>query len=323
MMGYVLASFAAVYCFCFFMFLLFSGQTNKARIKRRLYSMQMEVREERAKHQDELPDTDDKMEVRRYDERSLYERVIQPIISGLSSRLSHIAPAELMQILENQIFRAGKQDSWSVNYLAAGWVLSVTAGFLLALFFVSVKQGLLYPQRIIIFIFGIAGGAFLPFFILQSIINNRKAVLRRHLPEFIDLVCVSVQAGLSFDGAVAKITERMKGPLSDEFIHMQRDMRHGMTKQRSLMQLAKRCDIEEMYLFTTSVIQADKLGTSMSKTLKMQADNMRDRYRQLVKAEAMKAPVKIIFPMVIFIFPSIFVIVLLPIALTLFGSFGK
>ena len=87
--------------------------------------------------------------------------------------------------------------------------------------------------------------------------------------------------------------------------------------------MAKRCDIEEMYLFTTSVIQAEKLGTSMAQTLTMQADNMRDRHRQYVKTQAMKAPIKILFPMVIFIFPSIFVVLLLPALLTIIKNLGK
>ena len=93
---------------------------------------------------------------------------------------------------------------------------------------------------------------------------------------------------MSFDGAVAKIVNRMKGPLPDEFRRMLRDMGLGMDRQRTLTQLAKRCDLEELYLFTASVIQAEHLGTSMSRTLKIQADNMRDRHRQAVRAMALK-----------------------------------
>ena len=142
------------------------------------------------------------------------------------------------------------------------------------------------------------------------------------MPEFLDLLCVSVQAGLSFDGAVAKLTKRMHGPLIDEFKRMQNDVALGMTHYYALTNVARRCDLEEVYLFTTSVIQAEKLGTSMTRTLKQQADNMRDRHRQHVKAEALKAPVKIIFPMVLFIFPSIFVVLLFPAVVSLIRAFG-
>ena len=87
--------------------------------------------------------------------------------------------------------------------------------------------------------------------------------------------------------------------------------------------MAKRCDIEEVYLFVTSVIQAEKLGTSMTQTLTLQADNMRDRHRQFVRTEAMKAPVKMLFPMVLFIFPAIFVVLLMPSVITLIKTLGK
>ena len=185
------------------------------------------------------------------------------------------------------------------------------------------KGDLRLSQQIAVLILGLVMGGLVPFLALQSAIRRRKAALRRQLPDFLDFLCVSVQAGLSFDGAVAKIVSRMKGPLVDEFSRMLRDMGLGMTRQRTLSQLAKRCDLEEVYLFTSSVIQAEHLGTSMSKTLKTQADNMRDRHRQAVRTLAMQAPIKIIFPMVFFIFPSIFVMVVFPAALSLLKSLGK
>ena len=104
---------------------------------------------------------------------------------------------------------------------------------------------------------------------------------------------------------------------------MLRDMSMGMNRQRTLNQLARRCDLEEIYLFTASVIQAEHLGTSMARTLKQQADNMRDRHRQNVRALALKAPIKILFPMILFIFPSIFVMMVLPVALTLLKSLAR
>ena len=255
-------------------------------------------------------------------EMSFKERVIQPIISGIEARLMQFAPQELRNMMEQMLFRLGVQEQWSVKRLAAGWVISVSLGFLLAMLIVY-KSDLQLSQQAALLALGVTAGAVVPFMALQSAIRQRKAQLRRQLPEFLDFLCVSVQAGLSFDGAVAKIASRMKGPLIDEFRRMLRDMSLGMTRQRTLTQLAKRCDLEEIYLFTSSVIQAEHLGTSMSKTLKTQADNMRDRHRQAVRTAAMQAPIKIIFPMVFFIFPSIFVMVVFPAALSLLKSMGK
>ncbi|MBR1397257.1 MAG: type II secretion system F family protein [Selenomonadaceae bacterium] len=225
-------------------------------------------------------------------------------------------------MFEIRIFRAGKQGVWSIKRLITVWLISLVAGVLVA-FFITKNWNFHFLQQIVIIASGAAGGSALPFLILNSQIEKRQKHLKRQLPEFLDLLCVSVQAGLSFDGAVSKINARMKGALIDEFKRVQSDVSLGMTRQYALTQMAKRCDLEEIYLFTSSVIQAEKLGTSMSKTLKMQADNMRDRHRQYVKAEAMKAPVKIIFPMVLFIFPSIFVVLLFPAILTLMKALGN
>ena len=115
----------------------------------------------------------------------------------------------------------------------------------------------------------------------------------------------------------------MHGDLISEFERVLNDMSLGMTRAYALTQMAKRCDLEEVYLFTSSVIQAEKLGTSMSRTLKLQSDNIRERHRQFVKAQALKAPVKIIFPMVLFIFPSIFLVLLFPAIITIIKTLGN
>ena len=253
--------------------------------------------------------------------RSFYARVILPFWQALDERFQKFAPNEIKLQLEDKIFRAGKTGVWDVRRFITIWVIMIIAGIIGA-FWLTWGQGLHPLQRIMLLILGAFFGAALPFAFLNSKIRQRQKLLRRQLPEFLDLLCVSVQAGLSFDGAVAKMTQRMHGPLIDEFRRFQSDISLGMTHQYALTQVARRCDLEEIYLFTTSVIQAEKLGTSMTRTLKVQSDNMRDRHRQWVRGEALKAPVKIIFPMVLFIFPSIFVVLLYPSVLTIVRSFG-
>ena len=239
------------------------------------------------------------------------ERTIVPLFQGLTNTLMKFAPAGIRAMIEQKIMMAGKLGEWSVNAFACGWLLSVALCFLLAFMYVS-EGTFPFVQRTAILMVSLAIGAFLPFAILNSMIQKRKKLISKQLPEFLDLLCVSVQAGLSFDGGLTKIVDRMKGPLIDECVRMQRDVRMGMPRARSLRQMAQRCDVQEVYLFTTSVIQAERLGTSMATTLENQADNMRERRRQYAKGEALKAPVKIIFPLVIFIFPALFVVVLMP-----------
>ena len=250
------------------------------------------------------------------------ERTIVPLFQSISKMLLVFAPKGIYERIERRIILAGKQGVWSVSSFACGWVLSVGACLMLAFLFVS-GQDFPFIQRVALLALGGAMGALLPFAMLNSIIRKRQKLILRQLPEFLDLLCVSVQAGLSFDSGVTKILSRMKGPFIDECERMQRDMRMGMMRKHSLQQMARRCDVPEVYLFTTAIIQAERLGTSMANTLAIQAENMRERRRQAAKAEALRAPVKILFPLVLFIFPALFVIVLLPSVLSLMKFFMK
>lgn len=252
---------------------------------------------------------------------TFYDRAIRPIITSLNERFQKFAPDEIKAQLEDKIFRAGKTGIWDIKRLISLWCLSIVACTFLAILAVQNSDMFMF-QRLFVIGLGMFMGAIVPFAVLNSKIRQRQKSIRRQLPEFLDILCVSVQAGLSFDGAVGKIIRRMKGPLIDEFRRAQNDVALGMTHQYALTNLAKRCDLEEVYLFTTSVIQAEKLGTSMTQTLKVQADNMRDRHRQYIKSEALKAPVKILFPMIMFIFPSIFVVLLFPAVLMLMRTLG-
>ena len=239
------------------------------------------------------------------------ERTIAPIFQSITEMLMFFAPKGIHDRLEHRIILAGKQGVWSVTSFVCGWVLSVGVCLLLAFFFFSASD-FHFTQRGALFVLGGVIGALLPFAVLNSIIRERQKQIIRQLPEFLDLLCVSVQAGLSFDSGIAKIVARMKGPFIEECQRMQRDVRMGMMRKHSLQQMARRCDVQEVYLFTTSIIQAERLGTSIANTLVNQADNMRERRRQAAKAEALRAPVKIVFPLVLFIFPALFVVVLLP-----------
>ncbi|MBR2216250.1 MAG: type II secretion system F family protein [Selenomonadaceae bacterium] len=308
--------------------LLAARRTPKARLQRRMEQMITEAEGERAETAKKRQLSASQAGIvitghRTKAETPFKERVISPLWQSIETHLSHLAPGELRGMAEQMLSRTGRQEAWSVNRLMASWVMSVATCTMFAIAIIRIHGGLQLTQEVAVLALGVAIGAALPFFSLQSAIRRRKQALRKQLPDFLDLLCVSVQAGLSFDGAVTKIVKRMKGELPEEFSRMLRDTSLGMPKQMALTQVAKRCDLEEMYLFATSVIQAERLGTSMSQTLKIQADNMRDRRRQTNRAAALKAPVKIIFPMILFIFPSIFVMTLFPAVLTLMKSLNK
>lgn len=315
----------AMFWFFFVIFIFHVKQGAKSQVRRRVEIMIMKAEAERAQKAAKIKkdfQQAEALQARRLPQNNFYTKVISPIFDKVDKHLQKFVPAQMKSALEERIFRAGKASVWSLTRVVSFCFLTTTAGALTALLITNTLT-LTFAQKILIVLAGAFFGAMLPIVRLNAFIRKRQKIIRRSLPEFLDLLCVSVQAGLSFDGAVAKITERMSGPLVDEFKKMQNDIGLGMTRQYALNQIARRCDLEEIYLFTSSVIQAEKLGTSMGRTLKMQADNMRERHRQFVKAEALKAPIKIIFPMVLFIFPSVFVVLLMPAILNLMKNLAK
>ena len=316
---------AALFWFAFVAVLLYAKSSPEAQVRRRIMEMiesaeSLRLQNQQNSQKNLIPTS--VSEPRFLSQKNFFERIIKPLMNKVSDQVQEFAPVQIKSLFEKLIFLAGKQGIWSVKRLVLMWLASILLGLGLGIL-ISRHVEYHFLQETMILIVGTACGAVFPFFRLHSKIKKRKRQLRRQLPEFLDLLCVSVQAGLSFDGAVAKIVTRMKGDLISEFQRVQSDMSLGMTRAYALTQMAKRCDLEEIYLFTSSVIQAEKLGTSMSRTLKLQSDNIRDRHRQYVKAQALKAPVKIIFPMVIFIFPSIFVVLLFPAIITILKTLGN
>ncbi len=249
------------------------------------------------------------------------DRTVVPLLRRFESFMVRFAPSGIHNTVEHKLMLAGKLDKWSANGFITVWLICMAIFFGIA-YIVMSRRALPYTQAVVFAWLSVLVGALLPFSTLNSAIRKRQKAIDKQLPEVLDLLSVSVRAGLSFDGALRKITDRSVGPLIDEFKRMQQDVRMGAPRARALQAMAKRCDVDDLYLFITAVIQAERLGTSMGRTLTNQADNMRERRRQRAKAEALKAPVKIVFPLVFFIFPAIFVVVLLPSAISLMHSLG-
>ena len=244
------------------------------------------------------------------------DRTVVPLLHRFENFMVRFAPSSIHNTVEHKLMLAGKLDTWSANGFITVWLMCMAIFFGIA-YIVITRKALPYAEGVIFAWISVLIGALLPFSTLNSAIRKRQKAIDKQLPEVLDLLSVSVRAGLSFDGALRKITDRMEGPLIEEFKRMQQDVRMGSPRARALQAVAKRCDVEDLYLFITAVVQAERLGTGMGRTLDNQADNMRERRRQKAKAEALKAPIKIIFPLVVFIFPAIFVVVLLPSVLSL------
>jgi tight adherence protein C len=155
-------------------------------------------------------------------------------------------------------------------------------------------------------------GFFAPDYAVTLKARSRRERIRADLPDALDLLAVSVEAGLGFDGAVAKLSEHMDGPLAEEFALTLSEMRIGESRQEALKRLAERVDAPELSAFVRAIIQADQLGTTLGRILRVQAADSRLRRQAAAEERAMKAPIKMLFPTVLFIFPAMFLVILGP-----------
>ena len=173
-------------------------------------------------------------------------------------------------------------------------------------------------------IFGVVGAALafiIPDFVLSRLVRTRRTNMLVQLHEVLDLRCVSVEAGLGFDGALARITERSKGPLLEELSIVLHEMRIGESRIQALKNFAERLDMPETTAFARSIIQAEQLGMSLGRILRVQAGDSRNKRQMWAEEKAMKAPIKMLFPTVIFIFPAMFIVILGPAMLQLLKLF--
>ncbi len=173
---------------------------------------------------------------------------------------------------------------------------------------------------------GFAGGAICfiaPDYYLGLKTRRRREDINIELPDVLDLLTVSVEAGLGFDSAVAKIAEKMRGPLIEEMKVFLREMQLGESRAGALKSLSDRLDLPSMVSFTRSIIQADQLGISLARVLRVQAHDLRNKRQMAAEEKAMKAPIKMLFPTVLFIFPAMFIVILGPAMMTLMKQFSS
>jgi tight adherence protein C len=246
------------------------------------------------------------------------ERVLDPAASKLAAIPLKLNPRASVETTATKLVAAGLSQRISVPGFLAVKGGATVAGVLFGLTFAAV--GSFAPGVLFMPVLGTLG--FLaPDWILSSKIRSRRESVRSELPDALDLLAVSVEAGLGFDGAVTKLTEHMSGPLIDEFSLMLSEIRVGESRTVALRKMAERVDAMELSNFVRAVIQADQLGISLSRILRVQATDTRLRRQAAAEEKAMKAPIKMLIPTVFLIFPAMFVVVLGPAFLNILQVF--
>jgi tight adherence protein C len=241
------------------------------------------------------------------------ERVLDPFVARAAQLVLRINPRMSMEAVSGKLMAAGMRRTSPTTIIGAKGILGL-GGVVLGLGLGSSTA----PKYMFLLalLFGLMG-ALGPGLYLNSRVKSRQVAVSAELPDALDLLSVSVEAGLGFDGAVQKLTEHMDGPLIEEFELALGGIRIGEGRSEALKKMADRSSSQEMASFVRAIIQADQLGISLGRILKVQAGDTRMKRQLLAEEKAMKAPIKMLFPTVIFIFPAMFLVVLGPAFLNL------
>jgi tight adherence protein C len=241
------------------------------------------------------------------------ERVFAPLLTNVAQVMLRVNPKASTDVIAKKLMAAGMRNASANGFIAAQGIFAVI-GFIFGL----VLLGAASPGRAPLFALLLAVLGFMgPGFVLNARVRSRTAAVAAELPDALDLLSVSVEAGLGFDGAVQKLTEHMEGPLIEEFELALGEMRIGEGRQEALKKMAERSASQEMASFVRAIIQADQLGISLGRILRIQAADTRLKRQLLAEEKAMKAPIKMLFPTVAFIFPAMFIVILGPAFLNL------
>lgn len=253
--------------------------------------------------------------------KPLFSRVFRPMLDNIGRIMVRITPAQMVSSLEKKIVKAGNPGNIGVKNwinIQALMVIGLPVVTLLA-----VRKAVLPAGTIMALIMSEAVlGFVLPGFILGKILKARQNKILNSLADVIDLLTVSVEAGLSFDSALMKVIEKKPGPLASEFEKMLQEIKVGKLKRDALRDLAQRVDIQDFTSFIGAVVQADQFGIAIAGVLRIQAGQIREKRRQRTRERAMKVPVKMLIPMVVFIFPVLFIVLLGPVVLQLIEQFS-
>ena len=251
---------------------------------------------------------------------SVGTRVIGPLAGSLGQKLENVLPTSWVRSFERQLISAGEPITLK-DFLVAAFL---TEAVLLLFGLTILSAGNLQGMKGIIAVIAAAGlGLYMPKMWLSSRVRGRQKIILKSLPDAFDLVTTCVEAGFGLDAALARVAEKEDGPFGEELTITLREISLGKLRRDALKQLSDRCGIDDLTTFVNAVIQAESMGTSIATVLRVQADQMRTRRRQRAEEQAQQAPVKMIFPLVLCIFPTLFIVILGPAALSVYDQLIK
>jgi tight adherence protein C len=248
--------------------------------------------------------------------RPFSDRALVPMIQASAHFVSRLTPQRSLETTRHNLELAGNPNNWSATeFFGIRGLAALLMGALALAVTMLANVGL---GRQLLFTIGLGLlGFFLPVLWLGSRIRRRQDEIVRTLPDALDLLTISVEAGLPFDGAMQRVAEKWDNELSKAFQRMLTEMAVGKSRREALRDMADRMEVPDITSFVAALIQADQLGISIAKVLRIQSEQMRIKRRQRAEEKAQQAPIKMLFPMTFLIFPTILIVILGPAALAL------
>jgi tight adherence protein C len=249
-------------------------------------------------------------------------RVLVPVVSRAGRIARKITPLDTRDRLAKKLVLAGQPAGWDAERVLAFKVIGAVVGFVVGLLVIPLIHLSPFLQIVVIALLTFAG-FIIPDSILGSRVEDRKKEILRTLSDTLDLLTISVEAGLSLNAAIAQVVRNVPGVLSSEFARMLQEIQLGVPRSDAFRHLAERTDVEELNAFALAMIQADIFGVSIASVLRTQAEQLRIKRRQAIEAKAQQTPVKMVFPLIVCILPSLFVVIVGPGAIRIFQDFIK
>jgi tight adherence protein C len=239
------------------------------------------------------------------------DRIVRPILQGLAGFVTRFTPARTVEATRLKLELAGRPHNWgTTEFFGVRAAAAILLAILLFLLMTVAGQPAIY--RLGALVLGFMMGYLLPAMWLGGKIRRRQDEIVKALPDALDLLTICVEAGLGFDAAMAKVAEKWDNELSRAFGRVIQEIRLGKLRRDALREMDRSTGVPDITSFVAAVIQADQLGVSMAKVMRIQSEQMRIRRRQRAEEKAHQAPVKMLFPLVFLIFPAIYVVLLGP-----------
>jgi tight adherence protein C len=251
-----------------------------------------------------------------------FQRVLIPSMRGVGGIGRRFTPASVTERLSKELVYAGTPVGWDAERVLAMKILGVVV-FTVGAFMFGKLVGWSAFRTIVATGLGAYVGYYIPEWVLRSKSGKRQFKIQRALPDALDLLSITVEAGLGFDAAMARVARQSGGPLGEELHRVLQEMQIGKTRADALRDLGDRTNVPELKGFVLAMIQADIFGISIAKVLQVQAREMRIKRRQRAEEQAQKVPVKIVFPLILCIFPSLFIVLLGPAMITIYQNILK